>query len=100
MYDNSYIEYEINSDKNKTLLIKEYLDVIKPDLKGHKWSHREKWSIKNTIIVEINFMFSKDNDNEVLTYSESTNMGASVNNKEYEVIKELFQSFLSSYQIG
>lgn len=45
-------------------------------------------------------MFSKDNDNEVLTYSESTNMGASVNNKEYEVIKELFQSFLSSYQIG
>ena len=33
-------------------------------------------------------MFSKDNDNEVLTYSESTNMGGgSVNNKEYEVIK-------------
>ena len=45
-------------------------------------------------------MFSKDNDNEVLTYSESTNMGASVNNKEYEVIKEWFQSFLSRYQIG
>ena len=32
-WTNNYIEYESNGDRNKTLSIKEYLDVIKPYLK-------------------------------------------------------------------
>ena len=35
-YSNNYIEYEGNSDRNKTLPIKEYLDEIKPCLKDIK----------------------------------------------------------------
>ena len=32
-WNNKYVEYEINGDRNKTLPIKEYLDVIKPYIK-------------------------------------------------------------------
>ena len=32
-WNNKYVEYKINGDRNKTLPIKEYLDVIKPYIK-------------------------------------------------------------------
>ena len=31
-FNNNYIKYESNGDKDKTLTIKEYLDMIKPYL--------------------------------------------------------------------
>ena len=33
-WSNSYIEYEINSDKNEALLVEEYLYKMRPYLKG------------------------------------------------------------------
>ena len=32
-YNNNYIEYESNDDRNKTLSVKEYLEEIKPCFK-------------------------------------------------------------------
>ena len=56
------------------------------------------WKIQLT--VTINFMFSKDTDEESLMHSKNDNIKFMINDKVNEAIKELFQSLLSRYQIG
>ena len=51
-YSNKYSGNEDNGDRNKALLIKEYLDEIKPDLKGiinilkksNTWNSINNWN--------------------------------------------------------
>ena len=45
-------------------------------------------------------MSSKDNDKERVMCSQGDNIEIIINDKAGEVIKELFQSLLSNYQIG
>ena len=45
-------------------------------------------------------MSSKGTDEERLMYSNSDNIKIMINDKANEVTKEIFQSFLSIYQIG
>ena len=45
-------------------------------------------------------MSFKDNDEERETHSKSDNIEMLINDKENEVIEELFKSLLSRYQIG
>ena len=45
-------------------------------------------------------MFSKDNDEDRVVHSKSDNVEMMINYEDDEVIEELFQSLLSSYQIG
>ena len=45
-------------------------------------------------------MSSKDNDKERVMCSQGDNIEIIINDKADEVIKELFQSLLSNYQIG
>ena len=50
-YGNNYIEYVVNGDENKTLLIKEYQDKIKPYWGYNKplqLSKNDNFSIKTT----------------------------------------------------
>ena len=51
-------------------------------------------------MIAINFMSSKNNDEESLMHSKSDNIKIMTNEKADEVIEELFQSLLSRYQIG
>ena len=39
-WSKNYIEYESNGDRNKTLLVKEYLNKISPYLKDNKSSQK------------------------------------------------------------
>ena len=48
----------------------------------------------------INFMSSKNNDEERVLHSKSDDIEIMPNDKEDEVIEELFQSLLSRYQTG
>ena len=57
--NNNYIEYESTDDKHKTLSVKIYLDEIKPS---------DTWKIQLTIGV--NFISSKDNDEEFHAFKE------------------------------
>ena len=59
-YSDSYIEYELNDAKNKTLSIKEYLDEIKPYLEKY-----DSWKIQ--LMIAINF--SKGTDEERVMHS-------------------------------
>ena len=76
-YNSNYIEYESKGDKNKTLSIKEYLNMIRPYLRdiinddetqGEREVHsgnevidcktQGEWKIQLTMII--NFISSKD----------------------------------------
>ena len=70
-----------NGDKNETLSIAEYLDVkMKSD------------TCKIKLVIAINFMTSKNNNDECVMHSNSDNIEM-INDKEDEVIEELFQRF-------
>ena len=52
------------------------------------------------LAIEINFISSKDVDEERVMHSKSDNIEIMNNDKPEEVIEELFQSLLYRYQIG
>ena len=55
---------------------------------------------KIQLTVAINFISSKDNDEEHVIHSKSDNIEILINDKSDEVIEKLFESFLNRYQIG
>ena len=58
----------------------------------------DSWKIKLT--VAINFIYSKDTDEEHIMYSKSDKIEIMIYFKADEVVKELFESLLKRYQIG
>ena len=58
-YGNSYIKYENNGDRNKTLSIKEYLDGINPYLKDIINNLKKSDTWNSQLIIEIDFIFLK-----------------------------------------
>ena len=53
---------------------------------------------KIQLTIAINFIFSKDNDEEHVRHSKSDNIKIMINNKANEVIKELFKLIKNKYQ--
>ena len=70
--NNNFIIYDCRGDKNKTLSIEEYLNKIRPCLKDImndlKMKYRT-WKIQLTIAI--NFMSSKNYDEEQVMHSRS-----------------------------
>ena len=56
----------------------------------------DTWRIQLTIAI--NFIFSKDTDEERVMHSKSDNIEIVIYNKGDKVIQELFESFLFRYQ--
>ena len=50
-YSNNYIECESNGDRNKTLSIKEYLQIIRPCLKDIINNLKKKQYMENSINI-------------------------------------------------
>ena len=73
-WNNIYIEYESNGDKNKNLSVKEYLNEIKPYLSDVIINLQKSgaWNIQLTITI--NFISSKDADEEQVMHSKSDNI--------------------------
>ena len=73
-WNNIYIEYESNSDKNKNLSVKEYLNEIKPYLRDVIINLQKSgtWNIQLTITID--FISSKDADEEQVMHSKSDNI--------------------------
>ena len=57
----------------------------------------DTWKIQLTIAI--NFMYSKDNDEQRVIYSKSDNIEIMGNGKADEDIEKIFQTLCSSYQI-
>ena len=55
-WNNSYIEYKSNYDRNKSLSGKEYLDKIKPSLRDIITDLQKPGLQKVQLTIKINFM--------------------------------------------
>ena len=117
-FNNNYIEYESKGDKDKTLSIKEYLDIIRPILSDIINNHKTQgeWKVhsgNNTIInyktqgewkirltMTINIMFSKDSDETRTMHTKSKNIEIMMGNGTAEIIRELLETLLQRYEKG
>ena len=93
-FSSNYIEYKINKDKAKTLLIKVYLNEIKPylnDIINYQKTEGE-WKIYLTVLIK--FRFSKDSEETRNMYSKNDNIGWVMKHK---IIEALCYSFLQRY---
>ena len=80
-WSNNYIEKESHNDRNKPLSIEEYLNKIRPYLEDNI-NYLKKFGTWNMqLIIAINFISSKDNDEKRLKHSESDNMEIMINDK-------------------
>ena len=90
-FNNNYIQYESIGDKEKTLLPKDYLDVIRRYLSQIINNHKtqEEWKIhlgniitnhktegewKTHLTIAITFISSKDSDETCTMYTKSDNI--------------------------
>ena len=63
-WNNSYIDYESNSDRSKTLSVEEYLNKIRTYLKDIINNPKKSNSWKIQLAIEINLISSINNDEE------------------------------------
>ena len=100
VFNSNYIEYKSSGDKDKTLSIKDYLDEIKPYLRGiiNNRKTQGKWKIHLT--MAINFFSSKYSEEIRTMHSKSDNIEIMMGRETDEIIEDLFDSFLQRYQKG
>ena len=97
-FSSNYIEYKRNVDKDKSLSIKEYLNMIKPHLSGiiNDYKTQDKWKIH--LIMAINIFPSKDSEETRAMDSKSDNIEVMMDSEMDEILQELFDSFLQRYK--
>ena len=116
-FNSNNIKYESIGDKDKNLLIKEYIDLIRPYLSdiinNHQAQGGQKIHPVNIIIdyktqgewkihltMAINFIFSKDCDETRTMDTKSDNKEIAMGSETDEIIKKNFESYLQGYQEG
>ena len=101
-FDDNYIEYESNGNKDKKLCIEEYLNMIRPYLSRIIDDHKDGWKIQLT--MEISFVSviknSDESSNEpyIIYYIHSENSSVFIGHETDNIIEELFDSLLKEYQ--
>ena len=98
-HDNNYIQYESKGDKDKTLTISQYLNMIRPYLVDmiNDYKNKGEWIIR--LSAEINFTSSKpDSDETRIIHTESDNLEIMIGSDTNDVIKDLFRSLLQGHQ--
>ena len=85
-WNNNYIKYKHNGDKNRNLSLDEYLNKIEPYLRNiiTDLQNLDAWKIQSTIAI--NFISSKDAEEEHVMHSSSGN-----NNDANDVIDKLLK---------
>ena len=82
-------------DRKKNLLVKEYLDEIKPYLRHIIINLQNFDTWKNPLTIAINFIFSKDIDKVRVMHLKSDNIEFVKYDNANEVANEFFESLLS-----
>ena len=95
----NYKYYESNGDKEKKLSVKQYLNKITPylyDLINDHRIVRRVWKIQ--INMHVNFISSRDTGETRIYYVWSDNVSIMQGKDTYDIIREIFRSFLHNYQ--
>ena len=97
-WNNNYIKYESNSNKNRNLSLAECLNKIKPFLRNiiNNLQNSDAWKIQLTIAI--NFVSSKGAKEERVMHSSSSNIKLTPYSDGNDVIDQLVKSFRSRYQ--
>ena len=67
VFSNNYIQYESRRNKEKILIVNEYLDIIRPYLRDIVNHHKTQSEWKIQLAMEINFISSKPDSDETHT---------------------------------
>ena len=74
-FNNNYIQYESEGNKDKISTVNEYLDIISPYLSNIIYDHKTQNEWKIQLTMEINFIFSKKDSDETRTmHTKSSNV--------------------------
>ena len=92
------MEYESNGDKNKNLSLHESLKKIETYLRNIIINLQNFDKQKIQLTVTINFISSKDTEEERVMRLNSDNIKDKSYSEVNKVINELFKSFCSKYQ--
>ena len=97
-WKNNYMGYESNSDKNRNLSLDENLNKIETYPRDIiiNLQNSDKWEIQ--LAIAINFISSKDTEEERVMHSNSDNMKFTSWDDANEVVVELPKSLRSKYQ--
>ena len=76
---NNYIEYESNSDRNRTISVVEYLNKIRLYLKDIITNLKKSNTWKIQLTIADNSIFSIDNDEEHVMLLQNDNIGIMIN---------------------
>ena len=98
-WNNNYIQYESNCDRNKNLSLEEYLNKIKPYLRDiiidlQKFDTRK---IQSTIATK--FISLKDAEQERIMHLESKNINFTSYNDTNEVVDDSMSHFLQEIKV-
>ena len=96
--NNNYIEYESNGDKNRNSSLDEYLNKIEHYLRNIiiDLQNSDTWKIQLTITI--NFISSKDAEEELVMHSSSDNINFIPYSDANDVVDKLFKPLRSRYQ--
>ena len=95
---NNYMEHESNSDKNRDLSLDEYFNKIESYLRNIIISLQNSDASKIQSTIAIDFIFSKDAEEERVIHSSSGNMKFTHYSDANDVIEKLLKSLCSRYQ--
>ena len=94
-WNNNYIEYEGNGDKNRNLSLDEYLKKVEPYLRNIITDLQNSDTQAIQLTITINSISAKDAKQERVIHSRSDNIKIKSCNVVNAVTKELFESLRS-----
>ena len=96
-WNNNYIHYESNGDRNRNFSLNEYLDKIRPYLRDKIIDLQESDTRKIQLAITINFISSKDTEEESVMHSKSNNIKFTSYHDANKVVDEVFDSLRSIF---
>ena len=86
-FSSNYIEYESNGEKDKTLFIDDYLDMIRQYLSHIINDHKTKGEWKIQLTIAINLISYKDSTKTRTMHTKSDRIEIMIGNETDEIIK-------------
>ena len=86
-FNDNYIQHESIEDKDKTLTIKEYLDMIRPYLSDIINDHKTQGKWKMDLTIASNFISFKDSNETRTMHTKSDNIEIIIGNETDQIIK-------------